>query len=534
MFAVPSFEVEVVSSNTIFPESRSGKPTTVALSIIDSTVSRYARCAAIWYFDPPSEPKYALSSEHLQTALSRTLNAYPQWCGRAFYSPYIPNAHHTKRYRRVQITYNTDNDVGLPFITATSPKVLSDFLPDVKTRKDTIKSWDGSQLPSKDLYSPGPLSLGDEKDAVGLPNVAVQFTTFACGSTAVSINITHALADAQTLSQFVKDYASVSRAMLRSEESPALSPIFDPSLLDAFAAGNIDASTPDPRLQEQARNLPCHRYDNYLAVPGQPYQYNMPADFQDVAHLPFSPSTPIPWDEWDLKAKCCHRVLHFTSKELTLIYNLACSSTETKLSKLDALLAHVWIRVNIARQLPPNTATYLDITLGLRSRIVPPLPSSFLGSPIVSAAVPVTTPSISDPEAPRLLSEYAEQIRNTVQQFTPSAIAALLHDSAYEVSPQRLWRCFLGTRHILLTTWLHLGLEEVDFVGVDSGGGRLRHVELVMPSCDGLVDILETLGDIKDGHWSRNGVDVSVYLEAGAMSRLLEDPWLWGNGNSPE
>jgi hypothetical protein len=517
----PSFDVNVVSSTRVFPESSTRQPTTASLSIIDCTVSRYARCAAIFYNNPPSEAKYTLTPEHLQTALSKTLNAYPQWSGRAKYLPYTPNAPHTQRYRRIQISYNTLGDPGVEFVAATSPKVLSEYVPDTKTRKETMKSWD-VQVPSKDLYPPESLSLSDDRSAVNPPNVAVQLTTFACGSTAVSICITHALADAQTLSQFAKDYASVSRALLKSEEPPTLSPVFDPSLLDAFAAGNLDDETPDPVLQAQARSLPCHRYNNYLKVKGQPWPYNMPGDWKKVAHLPDSPSTPIPWHEWDVKAKCTHRILHFTASEITNIYNAATSSPEIKLSKLDTLLAHIWMRINAARNLPPDITTYLDITLGLRSRIEPPLPPAFLGSPILNAAVPTTTSS-SPSGSLAQLTDSATQIRQTVQKFSAPAIAALLHDMAFEVSPQRLWRAFLGSHHVLVTSWLNLGLEEVEFLG----NGRLRHVEPVMPFCDGLVDILEMIGDVGEGHWSRNGVDVSVYLEAGAMERLLEDPLLW-------
>jgi hypothetical protein len=135
----------------------------------------------------------------------------------------------------------------------------------------------------------------------------------------------------------------------------------------------------------------------------------------------------------------------------------------------------------------------------------------------MNAAIPTTIPTPS-------LSEVAGTIRSTLQKFTPEAIAAQLHDLAFEVSPQRIWRCFLGRKHVMLTTWLYLGLDEVDF-----GGGRTRFVWLIMPPLDGLVDVLETVGERSEGgHWSKNGVDVSVYLEEKAMERLLKDKELWG------
>jgi hypothetical protein len=162
------------------------------------------------------------------------------------------------------------------------------------------------------------------------------------------------------------------------------------------------------------------------------------------------------------------------------------------------------------------------MTFGLRPRVSPPLPDSFLGSPITHAAIPYTTSS-----SPPSLSELAQTIRKTLAIFTPEAVASHLHDLAFEVAPQRLWRACLGREHILLTTWVHAGVYEVDF-----GAGVPSYVEALMPSCDGLVEVMEA-GDVRnvDGgrkDWISEGVDVSVYLEEKAMERLLDDRKLWG------
>ena len=118
-------------------------------------------------------------------------------------------------------------------------------------------------------------------------------------------------------------------------------------------------------------------------------------------------------------------------------------------------------------------------------------------------------------------------IRKTLAIFTPEAVANHLHDVAFEVAPQRLWRACLGREHVLLTTWVHAGVYEVDF-----GVGAPRYVEAVMPSCDGLVEVMEASDVRREGgeraDWISEGVDVSVYLEAEAMKRLLLDGDLWG------
>jgi hypothetical protein len=222
-----------------------------------------------------------------------------------------------------------------------------------------------------------------------------------------------------------------------------------------------------------------------------------------------------------------HRILHFSAEELQKIYVQALSQDpDSKISKHDALIAHLWTRINAARHNSPATETYLNMTFGIRPRISPPLPNNFLGSPILIAAIPSVAPSTLGQAPP--ISAMAKQIRKTLHAFTPIAIAAHLHDAAFEYCPQRIWQGFLGRKHLLLTTWLYLGVYEVDFMG--KAGPELRFVESVMPSCDGLVQIMEAPGEDRysKGHWSRNGVDVNLFLEKGSMERLLQDDLLWG------
>lgn len=52
-----------------------------------------------------------------------------------------------------------------------------------------------------------------------------------------------------------------------------------------------------------------------------------------------------------------------------------------------------------------------------------------------------------------------------------------------------------------------------------------------MPPCDGLLEIMEAPGRLKNadgGGWVDDGVDVSLFLEASAMERLLDDGELFG------
>ena len=330
MFTNNSFDVQVTSSTNIFPESTQGGGIFVPLSIFDNASAGFARCAAAWFYDPPSSPASVLSASHLQISLSKTLNYYRQWCGCLSYATPKPNGSHNHRYQRIWVTYNTSTDIGIPFVTAKSPKSLSKFLPSISTRRFSLKAWDASQLPAAELLPKSKLSVSEDRDA---PNVIIQFTTFACGSTAVAIEITHCFADAVSLSRFAKDWSHMSRCMFRNEHLPALTPIFDSQRLDSFAAGDIDTFSPDPSIVTKARSLPQHRYDWHLQVQGQPWPTHTPADFD--TSLTLSPSTPIPWHQWDTKATISHHVLHFTPQEILNIYSLATSpSSVTPLKNL--------------------------------------------------------------------------------------------------------------------------------------------------------------------------------------------------------
>jgi hypothetical protein len=516
-----SLNVQVTSNVIIFPSIRKDEPISTPLSIFDNASANFARCAAVWFYGPPTDPESAITSSHLQASLSQTLNYYPHFCGRLSYAVLRPNSGHNERYQRIWVTYNNPSDIGVTYITATSFRTLSEFLPTSETRKSTMKAWNGHQIPSSQLLPTTKLAISSDKDA---PNVIVQFTTFACGSTAVAIEITHCLADAVAMSQFAKDWARTSQAILGGHDLPALAPIFDPQRLDAFAEGDIDAKHPEVTIQTKARGLPQHRYDWYKPTKHQPWPPKQPEDFDVTVSL--SPSDPIPWAQWDTTAPVSLRVFYFSPLEISHIYALATSSPSPyKISKHDALLAHIWSRINASRQLAAGSTTYLDMTFGLRPRITPPLPDSFLGSPITHAAIPSTIPS-STSDTTQSLALLASNIRATLSEFSPDAIAAILHDKAFEYSPTRLWSACLGREHLLLTTWIHSGVYDVDFVG----GGRPVYVEALMPDCDGLVEVMEAPGIERcnqDGNWWDDGVDVSVYLETKAMERLLADEWLW-------
>ncbi|CZT10095.1 uncharacterized protein RAG0_14669 [Rhynchosporium agropyri] len=534
-------DVSEESTTTIFPSTPLNHSTVKNLSILDNACANFTRCAAIWYFSPSS-----VTDTHLTTSLSHTLNSYRHWGGRLSYTPspeistYGPQ---NTRYQRIRITYNTSNDIGVPLTIANCPCPLSHFLPSLTTRQTTQKAWSPNPTFQYSLLPLTTLSLSrGAPDSA--PNIVIQLTHFSCGSLAVGVAITHCLADAISLSRFANEWAATNRCLISGSPLPQVTPVFEPERLDACAAGNIN-TVPDGEIQRKARELPMHRYDWYTPVEGQPWSNPKPEIFDSlIGKLRsrndgdakaekdiLSPSVPIPWHQWDVKAPVSYRLLHFSKEEILAIYRQAVADSSStldktkkkKISKHDALIAHLWSLIIRSRNLPERTTSYLDLTFGVRARVQPALPESFLGSPIMHVAIPFTPGSA--PAFPEI-NLLAGDIRNYLGKFGNEEISWILHDRAAEFAPQRLWGACLGREHVLLTTWVRSGVYNASFVE----GCRAIWVEAVMPPLDGLVEIMEAPSgreNSEGGSWIDHGVDVSIYLEAETMEKLLAEDDLW-------
>ncbi|KAG6837365.1 hypothetical protein H0H93_010967 [Arthromyces matolae] len=352
---------------------------------------------------------------------------------------------------------------------------------------------------------------------LGLPSLIIQITTLVDNGVAIAVKFAHPLADAMTLLQFVHDWAAVSKAMRQNDPLPALSPIFDPSLIDRAAAGDIDASHPSPSVLETARPLPLHRYDCWNSKAGSPpfmqALVTIPPEFE-ASTEPSGPS--IDWANWDYSAPVSHYLLDFTAEELHAIWNDANSFATA--SHLDALLAHIWSLIIRARKV--DGEFHLDVTFGFRNRLDPPLGTSFLGSPLYGMKITATAQDAADHK----LGPIANAIRSSLHTFNASTLPALLHELAFESSPLRLWSGFFGARNTIITSWIH---EQLPMRNVDFGTGPPAYIEAVMPSTDGIVQIMELS---KSGpamkRWYEGGATVSLHLRDDVMQNLLRDPLL--------
>lgn len=535
--ATTTQETRIVRACRILPDQPASQETASPLSLLDATTANFGLTSAIWLLECPSVPLAAADlSGHLRAALSATLDTYPQWCGFLKSIKSIDGDNiapetarfpaHARRYGRVYVHYRTNADPGVEFVEAKSMATVDSLYDAHSVERRPI--WNRLKdeitlaqfVPSTEVAN---ALQPNEKDANGLykPSMAIQLTHLACGGLVVAAKIAHPLADITALTRFVQDWARVSCAMVAKAPIPVSNSIFEPIRLDMCAAGDINAAEPSPDILKDALALPLHRYD-WWAPPMKP-----PPPFS--TDLPLA-GKPLPWAEWDTKAKVEQCTVHLSRAQIDFLWHAATeddslASSGAKISKHDAVLAHIWSCVMRARGLEEDQGPiHCDLVLGTRP--VLKLDDAFIGSPTIMMNIESTASQV----AKTSLGQIAKRIRETLSTVNDAQrVAAHLHSIAYEKSPQRIWQGFLGQRHIMVTTWARAGIYEVDF-GL---GSRIRYADGVVPCLDGCILIVD--GPSTDSiapsstsprSWTDNGVDITIPLLVEDMKRLLQDPLL--------
>ncbi|KAH6657642.1 transferase family protein [Truncatella angustata] len=504
----------------LFPSPRLTKAKSIPLSILDATCARFADTSAIWLYDPPSG--YQVNDEFinkLKTTFVTTLNNFPQWAGQVHWAPFRPGGHHTERFNRSMITYGSDADPGVEWHVVRHENSIISHIPHGEYLS-SCTIWSGDAFPQKELISKSRTPLSNLKDFEGMPGLMVQINLFPCGRYGVGVKLAHQLADASSMMVFVHQWAANSRKLFSGQPSSSVfdEPVFDPPQLDSRAAGDIDGEVVHHELADTARMMPLNRFSWWdTEEPGySPRLVNTTENSippaQVLAKTKVSPSTIAPWKTWDLARPVEYGLLHFTGHELTKLQREARESAPEGaiISRTDALMAYIFRLVTRARAYAQSDddEVFLNTSIDVRRRVSPPLPETFLGSPLLVTHIKGLASAVRCAS----LGELALKLRETLMRFTPDKVAAILHDAAYETSPQRLWLCFVGTLHIIATSWQRLRVYDVDF---DGTGHRPAYVHSVMEKIDGTVVVLDPI--TQDG-----GVDVALYLDAEAMGHLKE------------
>ena len=525
------------------PRYQPPKPITTRLSILDSIAAPFPPANGVWIYDKPEskEQRQALSVSHLLKSLQRTIEAYPHWAGQLQPAPYEHEGDPKKRFGRLLVKHGADSDPGFEVLVTESSRRISDFVPSSAERTKGARNWNAGGFPQDELISTTPTAMHDGRTFEGLPVSSVQLTSFACGGTGVAFRIVHALADAGSMMLFMNTWAEINRAMAEKKSLPTPKPLFDPSLLEKATGGDLEAEKPDHDLLQISRSMPIQRLDRWLETESRPSFFEGPMDVTKppgvtIDREELSPANPIPWEECDFLSPASNVQVHFSGPEMQKLWKKAMITAENPVSHLDALLAHLWQRLSVARQPDNSKDIFFNLVLGIRPRLSPPLPNDFLGSPTMHAYTALRPKQII--EGP--LGAVAAAIRSTTARFNHRTLQALLHDFTYEAGAQRLWQFFLGSRQTTVTTWLRLGSSTLEF----APGHMPRHVHFLLPNTmDGVVKIMEAppvvgvenVGVRKEKvkrHWSDDGVIVAMVMATKVMEQLLADPLL--RGDSPE
>lgn len=505
----------------LFPLPRLTTPVSTPLSILDATCARFSDTSAVWLFAAPADCQVDSDFiEKLKTSFVTTLNAFPQWAGQLHWAPFRQGAHHTNRFNRSMLTYGGETDPGVEWTVARHDYNLASVTPSEEVMS-TGGFWGGDAFPQKDLVSPRRVALFNMKDFEGMPSMSVQISLFACGGYGIGIKMAHQIADASSMMVLVHQWAANSRAAFGGQPSASVfaDPVFDPPRLDTRAAGDIDGEVLDSTIANTAREMPLHRFSWWdTDAPGySPWLVASskncipPADI--LAEVQVSPAVVAPWETWDLSRPVSWGLMHFTGDDLIHLQRLAREHAPegSSISRTDALMAYMFrlITRSRAHAQSDDDQVFLNVSLDVRRRVSPPLPETFLGSPLLMTHIKGLASAVREAD----LGDLAVKLRETLLVFTPEKMAAILHDAAYEVSPQRLWLGFVGTLHIIATSWQKLRMYEVEF---EANSKKPVYVHPVMEKCDGIIVILDPIAHDA-------GVDMAVYLDSETLGHFREE-----------
>ncbi|XP_023751830.2 acylsugar acyltransferase 3 [Lactuca sativa] len=195
----------IVSRDIIKPSSPTPSHLkTYNLSLFDQlAVNAYAPFVAFY----PSTRIYQSSHDktvELKNSLSHTLSRYYPYAG---------------RLAKAGPTYVDCNDDGVEFIEASNDGPLSDFL-----HRSAHEDLD--QLFPDDLiwYKSNHKAHTDENERTS--PLSVQVNHFSCGGVAVAVSLSHKIADASSILNFLKDWATVTRSRGEHRDLSHINPHF--------------------------------------------------------------------------------------------------------------------------------------------------------------------------------------------------------------------------------------------------------------------------------------------------------------------
>jgi hypothetical protein len=129
-------DVRTTLTTRLLPEPHSS-PRRVPLSVLDSTVARFAPTSDAWIYDFPEgeREQVALSVGQIQESLQKMHNAYPRWAGQLHFADYNSDGDvHAQRFYRIILLFGGETDPGVELVIAHCPRSVPSLIPGVRDR----------------------------------------------------------------------------------------------------------------------------------------------------------------------------------------------------------------------------------------------------------------------------------------------------------------------------------------------------------------------------------------------------------------
>ncbi|KAM6554245.1 hypothetical protein CsatB_015007 [Cannabis sativa] len=373
----------------------------------------------IYFYRPPENWLRSPNSiaATLKQSLSRALVPFYPLAGRLRW--------HRDGGSRLELNCNNE---GVRFIESDSLLKLDDFGDDFSPSS----KYDGL-IPTVDYGLP----------IHEIPLLIVQVTKFACGGISLSVVISHAVADGNSSLHFISEWAGLARG----------EPLNTPPFLD--------------RKVLRAGDPPANNNNNQA--------------FYLVHHSEFD-QPPILVGKSDTveerKKKTTVAMLKVTKEEVkTLQISTAVNDTARPYTRYETMAAHVWRCACKARRLVKEQPTGLGISVDVRSRIDPPLPTGYFGN----ATFDVIAKSSAGELLSKPLSFAASRVREAIEMVTNEYVWSSIEYLKNEKDLKKLQNIhallggsdddddheqqgpFYGNPNIGVVSWLRLPMYGLDF-----------------------------------------------------------------------
>lgn len=372
------------------------------------------------------------------------------------------------------------------------------------------------QCMDPNVYATGIEAISLPEAATGSRAFSAQLT-FIRGGYVLCVNKHHSLLDATSSSRLVKWWFSKARSLSEEQETG-----------DCLPAAQ-DCSTMHDRMPlTQMRPVPQRDHPNWRVVPNA-----TPAVF-GITLPPLWVMTILKWLPTKLVGETRSHILHFGPASLQRLKKATESTTNTRISTNDALVALVWTSITRARSAISGasqteaTTSSCSVSVNIRSRLTPPLPSSYFGNAVISIATSLPLSTLKNEDASTTaLSTAATALRATLSTSTTDASIRSqlqLFASAPKLSDVQMAINLSAGPDIYMNSWEGLFDSPAD---LHLGYGTFQRMRL--PGANafaGFANVLPAYGmrDVEGGDGVYpGGLEVMLDLRAVEMERLLKD-----------